>query len=68
MPVTVTQTQGKVHVHVPAVYPEHDSKTFSAVWESGVVLKRKWCPDAGIDMAEMNSKVMIEDCAVPHYE
>ena len=23
---------------------------------------------AGIDMAEMNSEVMIEDCAVPHYE
>ena len=62
----MTQTLGKAHVRVPA--PEHDSKTFSAGWESGVTLKRKWCPVAGIDMAEMNSEVMIEDCAVPHYE
>eukprot|EP00731_Ephydatia_muelleri_P019100 Em0011g1140a len=66
MPVTGTQTEGKAHVRVPA--PEHDSKTFSAGWESGVTLKRKWCPIAGIDMVEMNSEVMIEDCAVPHYE
>ena len=29
---------GKAHVRVPA--PEHDSKTFSAGWESGVTLER----------------------------
>ena len=28
--------------------------------------EEKWCPVAGIDMAEMNSKVMMEDYAVLH--
>ena len=33
-PVTVTQTQGKVHEHVPAVpSPNQDSQKFSALWE-----------------------------------
>ena len=59
IPVTVTQAQGKVHAHV--LSPDQDSQKFSALWESEVALKRKWCPVAGIDMAE----VMIEDCTVP---
>ena len=68
MPVTVTQMQDKAHARVPAVPSlNQDSEKFSALWESGVALKRKWCPVAGIDMAETNSEVMIEDCAVPHY-
>ena len=67
MPVTVTQTQDKAQAHVPAVPSlDQDSQKFSALWESGVALKRKWCPVAGIDMAETNSEVMIEGCAVPH--
>jgi hypothetical protein len=59
LPVTVTQAQGKVHAHV--LSQDQDSQKFSALWESEVALKRKWCPVAGIDMAE----VMIEDCTVP---
>ena len=46
MSVTVTQTQGKAHVHVPV--PKLNSKTFSAVWESGVALKR-----SGVQLLEL---------------
>ena len=61
--------QDKAQARVPAVPSlDQDSQKFCALWESGVALKRKWCPVAGIDMAETNSEVMIEDCAVPHYE
>ena len=68
MPVTVTQMQDKAQACVPAVLShDQDSEKFSALWESGVALKRKWCQVAGIDMVETNSEVMIEDCAVPHY-
>ena len=53
---------------VPAVPSlDQDSEKFSALWELVVALKRKWCPVAGINMAETNSEVMIEDYAVPHY-
>lgn len=47
--------------------PDQDFQKFIALWESEAALKRKCCPFAGIDMWEMNSEAMIEDCAVPQY-